>query len=71
MVINVVVDMPYGLVVISNHWEATYFVQNHCRECWMSNETTPWSGEEACKCNKIVQQVMKALSKSTHTSKGD
>ena len=71
MVDTMVVDMPYGMVIINSLWAATYFIQNHCKECWMNNEINPCSGVQACKCNKIVQQVMKALSKNTHISKDD
>lgn len=53
-----VVDMPYGEVIINTTWQATYFIQNHCRDCWMGNEMNPCSGAQSAKCNEIVQRVI-------------
>ena len=53
-----VVDMPYGMVVITSKFEAEHFIKNHCRECWMSNGTNFCSGTQVHKCNEVVDEVV-------------
>ena len=60
--VQMVVDMPYGMVVITSNFEAADFIRNHCRECWMSNEMRPCNGAQVIKCNETVDEVIQAWS---------
>lgn len=50
-----VVEMPYGDVVITNSFEATHFVKYHCKDCWMNSKPCT----RAQKCNLTIDQVVR------------
>ncbi len=56
-----IIEMPYGIVTITDTNSAIKFVRDHCSCCPYSNQMYACSGEQAAKCSSNVIRVILAF----------